>query len=199
MAVTLEAVLEQVRQLPVEEQTQLRALLPATNGTAPQAKSPLAAEGESFAPTHPMSSPERRWLRQHSHEYPGEFLAVEGDQLIAHGTDAKAVFAAARAAGVEYPMFVRVDPVESPNAPAWLMAGRARPARTPMNDRTEEYQWLAQHRHEYPGELLALKGSHLIAHGVDDKEVFAAVRAAGVEDAYFVHVQPADALPFAGW
>ncbi len=132
MAVTLESVLEQARQLPAEEQARLRELLPVQNGGAPQAKPVPTPEPQSYAPTHPMSAPERRWLRQHSHEYPGEFLAVEGEQLIAHGTNPKAVLAAARAAGVDYPMFVRVDLVESPNRPAWLMAARARPAKTPM-------------------------------------------------------------------
>lgn len=199
MAPTLESVLEQARQLSADEQRQLRELLPATNGSvAPPNPPQPVAEQVNPAPTSPESSPERCWLRQHSHEYLGEYLAVEGDQLVAHGTDANAVFAAARAAGVESPMFVRVEPAESPNQPAWLMAARVRSSKTPSPDRTEEQQWLAQHRHDYPGELLAVKGTHLIAHSVDAKEVFAAVDASGVEDPLYVRVDPTDFL-FAGW
>lgn len=83
-------------------------------------------------------------------------------------------------------------------------AARAKPAgrvrrSSPMKERTQESQWLAQHRAEYPGEYLALDGDRLIAHSLDAKEVFAAVDAAGVDDPLYIHVELADALPFAGW
>lgn len=118
MQVTLEAVLEQVRQLPLNEQKLLRELLPLENGAT--------------------------------------------------------------------------------NAARPRLTGRVRKS-SPMKDRTQENQWLAQHRAEYPGEYLALDGDRLIAHSPDAKEVFAAVDAAGVKDPLYVHVEPADALPFAGW
>ncbi len=41
-------------------------------------------------------SKEMRWLKDHRHEYRGEWVALEGDRLVAHGNDAKEVFAAAR-------------------------------------------------------------------------------------------------------
>ena len=39
---------------------------------------------------------EPRWVREHEHEYVGEWVVLDGDRLIAHGKDADAVFAAAR-------------------------------------------------------------------------------------------------------
>jgi hypothetical protein len=79
------------------------------------------------------------------------------------------------------------------------LKGRVRRAAVPMKERTQEYQWLAQHRAEYPGEYLALDGDRLIAHSLNAKEVFAAVDAAGIEDPLYIHVEPAATLPFAGW
>jgi hypothetical protein len=37
-----------------------------------------------------------RWISEHRTEYIGEWVALDGDRLIAHGKDADAVFAAAR-------------------------------------------------------------------------------------------------------
>ncbi|GEM_PF-5779556 len=40
---------------------------------------------------------ELRWIGQHRDEYKGEWVALDGDRLLAHGTDGDNVFAAARA------------------------------------------------------------------------------------------------------
>ena len=52
-------------------------------------------------PIHRLAEPldcklEMRWISQHRHEYIGEWVALDGDRLIAHGKDADTVFAAAR-------------------------------------------------------------------------------------------------------
>ena len=39
------------------------------------------------------------WISEHSHEYRGEWVALAGDRLIAHGTEGDPVYAAARAEG----------------------------------------------------------------------------------------------------
>ncbi len=39
---------------------------------------------------------EMRWIGEHRNEFPGEWVALDGDRLIAHGKDADPVFAAAR-------------------------------------------------------------------------------------------------------
>ena len=42
---------------------------------------------------------EMRWIGEHRNEFPGEWVALDGDRLIAHGKDADPVFAAARTTG----------------------------------------------------------------------------------------------------
>lgn len=53
-------------------------------------------------------SPGQRWLKENGSKFVDEWVALDGDQLISHGFDAKAVYDEARAAGVVRPYFVRV-------------------------------------------------------------------------------------------
>ncbi len=62
-----------------------------------------------------------------------------------------------------------------------------------------EMEWLSKHRHEYPGEYVALDGDRLVSHGTDGREVYRQARAAGVKVPFIAHIEPADALPFGGW
>jgi predicted DNA-binding antitoxin AbrB/MazE fold protein len=62
-----------------------------------------------------------------------------------------------------------------------------------------EMEWLSKHRHEYPGEYVALDGDRLVSHGKDGREVYRQARAAGVKVPFMAHIEPADARPFGGW
>ncbi len=53
---------------------------------------------------------EQRWLDEHREEYLGQWVALEGDRLLASGPDGRAVYEAARAAGVRAPLMTRVEP-----------------------------------------------------------------------------------------
>ena len=55
-------------------------------------------------------SREREWLKEHRHEYIGQWVALDGDRLISHGTNAREVSEAARAAGVTTPFLAHIDP-----------------------------------------------------------------------------------------
>jgi len=55
-------------------------------------------------------SREMRWIRGHQAEYADQWVALDRDRVIAAGFDAKAVFAAARAASVGRPLFVHMEP-----------------------------------------------------------------------------------------
>ena len=63
---------------------------------------------------------EQEWLRQHSDEYSGQWVALNGDVLLSHGSDARAVRDEARAKGVHLPLLVHIP--EEPNLPSagWL-------------------------------------------------------------------------------
>ena len=51
---------------------------------------------------------EQAWLRQHRAEYAGAWVALEGTNLVAHGSSAREVLDAAKLAGHEQPLVVRI-------------------------------------------------------------------------------------------
>jgi hypothetical protein len=58
------------------------------------------------------ASKELRWLEEHRHEYIGQWVALDGDRLVAHGTNAREVFQAAREAGVKVPFIEQILPTD---------------------------------------------------------------------------------------
>lgn len=68
--------------------------------------------GEDENEPDPSRCLERQWLREHSEEYAGQYVALWGDTLVAHGPDARKVLAEARAAGRWRALLTRV---EAPN------------------------------------------------------------------------------------
>ncbi|MEP7339291.1 MAG: DUF5678 domain-containing protein [Acidobacteriota bacterium] len=57
-------------------------------------------------------SRELQWLKEHRHEYPEQWVALEGGRLIAHGPQAREVYAAARAAGIKSPFVEFISAAE---------------------------------------------------------------------------------------
>ena len=53
-------------------------------------------------------------MEEHAHEYGGQWVALDGDRLIAHGENAEAVFAAADADGAYLPLVTYIPPVDAP-------------------------------------------------------------------------------------
>src|SRR5262249_20807253 len=102
-------ILHQIAQLPPAEQIRLRHLL--EQQPAP-AKPPLDQRGT------PIPVPDYRdalqWLVDHAREYAGQWVALDGDRLIAHGPDARTVYAAANAAGPHLPLVTLVEDPEAP-------------------------------------------------------------------------------------
>jgi hypothetical protein len=58
-------------------------------------------------------------------------------------------------------------------------------------------QWLGEHREEFPGKWIALKGGHLLAVGATAREVFSKV--ADQSPPPLVIRVDEEVLPFAGW
>jgi hypothetical protein len=52
---------------------------------------------------------EMRWLAENRNKYVGQWVVVEGDQLIASGANSREVFQAAKRAGIEVPFLVQVE------------------------------------------------------------------------------------------
>ncbi len=110
MSTNVEQIISSIRQLPPIERERLRRMLdheisdarhPKANGADRPSKSLL-------------------WLSKNRDEYIGQWVSLDGDQLIASGSSARDVFDQAKAEGIESPFveFVTNDP--SPFTGGWL-------------------------------------------------------------------------------
>lgn len=52
---------------------------------------------------------EMAWLTRHGSEFAGQWVAIDGSELVAHGSDAVVVRDAARAAGVARPLLAHIS------------------------------------------------------------------------------------------
>lgn len=66
-------------------------------------------------------------------------------------------------------------------------------------DLSRELRWIEEHRAEYAGQWVAVRGDRLLSSGTDGRQVYEAARAAGDERPFVTRVESADELPFAGW
>ncbi|HMV48144.1 MAG TPA: DUF5678 domain-containing protein [Blastocatellia bacterium] len=110
-AVVIEDIMAQVNQLPAKERAKLIARL--NEGEEPKYVVP---EGRIIRTDAPFidRTREDEWLREHRREYPGEWLALMGDQLIAHGAQYRAVLAEAREKGYPRALLVYVEVSDLP-------------------------------------------------------------------------------------
>jgi len=60
--------------------------------------------------------PEKEWLRVHGQKYSGQWVALNGEELLSHGSDARGVRDEARAKGVQTPLMVHIP--DEPNLPS---------------------------------------------------------------------------------
>src|SRR5690242_3265195 len=110
-SVTVESLLQQIVQLPLAERARLRQLL--DEQTEPSSR-PKPQVRRAITPV-PDSTRELKWIADHMHEYPGQWVALDGDRLIAHSTNHAEVWSAADADGAYLPLVARVpDPDEPP-------------------------------------------------------------------------------------
>jgi hypothetical protein len=63
-----------------------------------------------------MPEPEKEWLLAHGQEYSGQWVALNGEELLSHGSDARGVRDEARAKGVQTPIMVYIP--DEPNLPS---------------------------------------------------------------------------------
>ena len=62
----------------------------------------------SASAAKPGRMPEQEWLKAHGREYSGQWVALDGQQLLSHGSDARGVRDEARGKGVQTPLMVRI-------------------------------------------------------------------------------------------
>ena len=119
--ITVENLLEQIEALPQVERQQLIAKLNnGLNGTsAAHTNGAVQTKPKpDFKYLKPLPMPNyalcERWIAAHEHEYGGEWIALDGDRLIAHDKNGDVVFATARADGCERPLVYFVIPADAP-------------------------------------------------------------------------------------
>lgn len=60
-------------------------------------------------PVYVPLSAEQRWLRANEEAYRGQWVALDGERLLAHGKDGRAVSKAARDSGIKAPFLAFVE------------------------------------------------------------------------------------------
>jgi len=81
----------------------VRALSPAEKLKLRQTLDEL--EQAAPAQSHAIES---NWVERHRDKYLGQWVALEGDTLIAHGMKAREIYLAARQAGIACPYIVHI-------------------------------------------------------------------------------------------
>ena len=113
MIPSFDQIIKSIEQLPAREQERVRLWLEdkgASNG-----------EGDSTNANTNRSAKSLRWLNENREKYSGQWVALDGDRLIASGSTAKEVYSKAKAEGVEIPFVELVTEGESgPFTGGWL-------------------------------------------------------------------------------
>jgi hypothetical protein len=104
VSANISSILRQIAALTADEVAELRARLEdqAPDGPDAAARPRLPSDARDEAAF--------KWINEHGGEYPGQWLALDGDRLLAHGPDLAEVAAGARAAGVRFPLLHLVEP-----------------------------------------------------------------------------------------
>jgi len=111
LGMTADMLFNQITLLPVSEKLKLRELLDT------QLQNPIEATNgvKLVKPIRlPDPAPSMRWMNEHAREYGGQWVALDGDRLIAHGEKADEVFAAADADGAYLPLVTYIPPADAP-------------------------------------------------------------------------------------
>jgi hypothetical protein len=110
MSNTAELILAEIAALPAEERAKLISLL---NRDAAKESDPRdGVFGEWF--DSPDPEPSLQWIREHGEKFANQYVALDGDRLIAHSVDPDEVIAAVRAAGLNRVFFTVIPPVDEP-------------------------------------------------------------------------------------
>jgi NAD-dependent DNA ligase len=111
MTLTAEELIENVKALPKSEREKIFDWIEEEkNKEAAEKKekeAKLKADNEKFKKA-------MEWVDEHKEEFDGKFVVLDGDKLIASGTDSKTVYDEAKAKGYKSPFLKRVKAKELP-------------------------------------------------------------------------------------
>jgi Family of unknown function (DUF5678) len=112
MISTAEEVLENVRSLPNFEREKFFKLVESEKNNSLKHGDKLNLKDEKFKLS-------LKWIDEHRQEFDGQWVALDGERLLAHGTDGKKVHAQAQAKGVKTPLIHRVSVNETMPFGGW--------------------------------------------------------------------------------
>jgi hypothetical protein len=103
---TAESILTLIEQSPSTERIRLSQLLARRQAKYAKAKPPL----DKRVPCEPMKdrTREKKWIEEHKREYAGQWVALDGDRLIAASPIRAEISAAIKADGAEAPLVHRI-------------------------------------------------------------------------------------------
>jgi hypothetical protein len=112
--ITVENILRQIAQLPLVEQHRLTRLLEESR--AEQPPQPAKAPRDKRLPDRPAidDARERAWIKEHRNEYAGQWVALDGDRLIAASPNRLEISAAVKADGAKLPLIYRIPAPDEP-------------------------------------------------------------------------------------
>lgn len=110
---SVDEIIKSIAQLPAAEQERIRRWLEEKRATN--------REGQGSQAHANRSRRSLRWLHENREKYSGQWVALNGDRLMASGPTAKEVYYKAKAEGVEIPFVELVtDPEPVPSTGGWL-------------------------------------------------------------------------------
>lgn len=107
MQTNLEQMIEGVRTLPFEDLEKLGEVINEEKQAKRGKDERLRKELEDYAKA-------KKWIAENGEKYLNQWVCLEGDRLVAHGTDGREVYRQAREAGIEIPFIKRI--IEEPKA-----------------------------------------------------------------------------------
>jgi hypothetical protein len=116
-SVAYEEIFQRIPLLTPEEKEQLIGLLRFERGRTDEGSSSTFAQtGKNGTEASPVRlvpvknfDDERKWISQHREQYRGQFVALAGTRLLAHGADEGKVIDQARRAGIQSPFVTYIE------------------------------------------------------------------------------------------
>lgn len=112
---TLEQLIEAVRGLPPEDRQRLRDWLDQQeqqNAEERQREAAVREQVERYRKS-------MKWVAEHRAEYLGQWVVLDGDRLVSHGTDGGQVYDQAKAAGIAIPFLLHIVEEKEPFYAGW--------------------------------------------------------------------------------
>jgi Family of unknown function (DUF5678) len=107
MISTAEEIIENVRALPKFEREKFFKLVEEEKANLKPNEENLELRSKKFQLA-------LEWIEKNKEEFDGQFVLLDGDQLIAHGKEPKSLYEQARKIGIEAPFVKRIKAKELP-------------------------------------------------------------------------------------